>query len=189
MNESKVAYSNELLEAAFLCALYNLTFVALYIKLYGSLAGIPMMILMTKIDLIDANVYEDICNVYRSTHILDTMEELAAKTGVPKSFITLIKNYEIETELETSVDILTMTALRQMLRLADDFFEEQMDLLNINPSAQSSEENPGVEEEEEAGRVPPTPSLGLDPAIAGIITKKQGRNAQKTSPSKPKNIL
>ena len=149
-----------------------------------------MMILMTKIDLIDAHVSEDLTNIYQSTHILDTMEELAAKTGVPKSFITPIKNYEIETELETPVDILTLSALRQILRLADDFFEEQMDLLHINSSAQSSEENPGEgEEEREAGRVPLTSSLGLDPAIAANLNKNQGRNAQKTSPAKPKNIL
>lgn len=87
------------------------------------------MILMTKIDEVDRMVSKDLKNVYLSIEVRDAMEELSRRTGVPMSYITPIKNYEKETELEPAVDISTLTSLRQMLRLADDCFEDIMEIV------------------------------------------------------------
>ena len=53
--------------------------------------------------------------VYHSTAIEGDIEALANKLGVPISQILPIKNYHKETELNLTVDVLAMSALRQML--------------------------------------------------------------------------
>lgn len=116
------------------------------------LAGIPMMILMTKVDKLDQIVSDSTWQVNHSTEVRDAMESLSSKTGVPMSYIMPVKSYERETELEPAIDILTLTALRQMLRLADDFFEDQMDMLGITPGSDSDtdtdEKTPRAKDEE-----------------------------------------
>ena len=91
----------------------------------------PFVILFTKIDCLDSAVKDDLSMVYHSTVIEGDIETLANKLGVPLSQILPIKNYHKETELNPAIDVLAMSALRQMLRLADDYFEEQMDLLGV----------------------------------------------------------
>ena len=76
-------------------------------------------------------VKNDLSKVYHSTTIEENIETLADKLGVPLSQILPIKNYHKETELITAVDMLAISTVRQMLRLADDYFEEQMDILDV----------------------------------------------------------
>ena len=95
------------------------------------------MILMTKVDKVDPLVDEDLTNVYRSAEVGEAMEQLSNKTGVPMTYIMPVKSYHKEIELEVPTDILTLTALQRMLRLADGYFEDQMDLLNVNPKEDS----------------------------------------------------
>ena len=94
-------------------------------------AGVPFVILFTKIDCLDRAVKDELSLVYHSTAIEGDIEALGDKLGVPLSQILPIKNYHKETELNPAVDVLAMSAVRQMLRLADDYFEEQMDLLGV----------------------------------------------------------
>ena len=44
-----------------------------------------------------------------------------------------MKNYESETELDMCVDILALSTVRQIFRAADDYFDDQLDLLGIEP--------------------------------------------------------
>ena len=107
------------------------------------------MILMTKVDKIDPLVDKDLTNVYRSVKVREVMVQLSNKTGIPMTYIMPVRSYLVmsypvksdpkEIGLEVPTDILTLTALQRMLRLADDYFEDQMDLLNINPKADSEE--------------------------------------------------
>ncbi|XP_077866007.1 uncharacterized protein LOC100377780 [Saccoglossus kowalevskii] len=89
--------------------------------------GIPLIVLLTKIDTACPYVNRDTSMVYRSKYILEKVDELSYKLGVPKSSILPVKNYESELELDTKIDILALSAIRQMLRFSDNFFDDQLD--------------------------------------------------------------
>ena len=95
-------------------------------------ADVPFVILLTKVDCLDIQVEQDLSKVYHSTGIQDDMRALSDKVGIPISHIMPVKNYHEETELITALDVMTMSAIRQILRLADNYFEEQMDLQGVN---------------------------------------------------------
>ncbi|XP_078000775.1 uncharacterized protein LOC144453372 [Glandiceps talaboti] len=89
--------------------------------------GIPLIVLLTKVDTACPYVNRDLSLVYRSKYIQEKVEEISYKLGVPRSSILPVKNYESELELDTKVDVLALTALRQMFRFADNFFDDQLD--------------------------------------------------------------
>ncbi|XP_024134776.1 interferon-induced protein 44-like isoform X1 [Oryzias melastigma] len=95
-----------------------------------NLMGIPQLLLLTKGDEACALVREDIRNVYKSGYIKDLMQEAAARVGVPLSCIIPVKNYSEELELDTNTDILLLSAVVQMLRFVDNFFDEISDQLS-----------------------------------------------------------
>ena len=137
---------------------------------------------MTKVDKIDPLVNEDLTNIYRSVEVCDTVEELSNKTGVPISYIMPVKSYEREIELELPIDILTLTALRQMLRLADDYFEEKMDALNIHPGTESEEDSDSEE------CLPTTVGAAKHSELGNNLDIQQQNNGRKISSDK-KNVL
>ncbi|XP_024120547.1 interferon-induced protein 44-like [Oryzias melastigma] len=95
-----------------------------------NLMGIPQLLLLTKVDEACALVREDVRNVYRSGYIKELMQEAAARVGVPLSCIIPVKNYSEELELDTNTDILLLSAVVQMLRFVDNFFDEISDQLS-----------------------------------------------------------
>ncbi|XP_024144342.1 interferon-induced protein 44-like [Oryzias melastigma] len=99
-----------------------------------NLMGIPQLVLLTKIDEACALVRKDIRNVYKSGYIKDLMQEAAARVGVPLSCIIPVKNYSEELELDTNTDILLLSAVIQMLRFVDNFFDEISDQLSSVPT-------------------------------------------------------
>ncbi|XP_070576467.1 interferon-induced protein 44-like isoform X2 [Ptychodera flava] len=97
------------------------------IRTHVNQRGIPLIVLLTKIDTACPYVNRDLAFVYRSKYLREKVEEISYKLGLPRSSILPIKNYECELELETKVDILALSALRQMFRFADNFFDDQLD--------------------------------------------------------------
>uniref|UniRef100_A0A8C4HLT2 TLDc domain-containing protein n=1 Tax=Dicentrarchus labrax TaxID=13489 RepID=A0A8C4HLT2_DICLA len=89
-----------------------------------NLMGIPQLVLMTKVDDACPFVSEDIRNIYRSSYIKEMMQEVSVRTGVPLSCVVPVKNYSKELELDQNCDILLLTAIIQMLRFADNYFDE-----------------------------------------------------------------
>ncbi len=55
------------------------------------------------------------------------MQEVNARIGVPLSCVVPVKNYSEELELDMNCDILLLTAVNQMLRFADNYFDEISD--------------------------------------------------------------
>ncbi|XP_051233351.1 interferon-induced protein 44-like isoform X4 [Dicentrarchus labrax] len=94
-----------------------------------NLMGIPQLVLMTKVDDACPFVSEDIRNIYRSSYIKEMMQEVSVRTGVPLSCVVPVKNYSKELELDQNCDILLLTAIIQMLRFADNYFDELSDRL------------------------------------------------------------
>ncbi|NP_001373755.1 uncharacterized protein isoform X3 [Danio rerio] len=86
--------------------------------------GIAQIVLMTKVDEACPLVDEDLENVYLSSYIKTKVQEVSSRLGVPVSCVLPVKNYSQELELELNCDVLLLTALQQMLRFADDYFDD-----------------------------------------------------------------
>ncbi|XP_039538263.1 interferon-induced protein 44-like [Pimephales promelas] len=86
--------------------------------------AIPQMVLMTKVDETCPHVQNDLENIYASSYIKTKMQEVSSRLGVPVSCVLPVKNYSQELELELKCDVLLLNAIQQMLRLADDYFDD-----------------------------------------------------------------
>ncbi|KAJ7993305.1 hypothetical protein DPEC_G00271050 [Dallia pectoralis] len=97
-------------------------------KLQQQLATIrKMLVLLTKVDEACPWVADDLKNVYDSQYIKTKAQEVRCQLGVPLSCIVPVRNYSEELELVTSYDILLLSALVQMLRVANNYFDEVSD--------------------------------------------------------------
>lgn len=52
------------------------------------------------------------------------MHEVSDRLGLPLSCIVPVKNYSKELEVDPNCDIVLLSAVIQMIRLADDYFDE-----------------------------------------------------------------
>ncbi|XP_036970535.1 interferon-induced protein 44-like isoform X1 [Acanthopagrus latus] len=95
-----------------------------------NLMGIPQLVLLTKIDEACPLVKEDVRNVYKSDYIKEMMQEVSTRLGVPLSCVVPVKNYSEELELDPNCDILLLCAVQQMLRFADNYFDDISDQLS-----------------------------------------------------------
>ncbi|KAJ8395511.1 hypothetical protein AAFF_G00032450 [Aldrovandia affinis] len=86
--------------------------------------GVPQVVLLTKVDEACPSVAEDLRNVYLSPTIENEIQELSAQLGIPVSCVVPVKNYCFELELQESCDVLLLSALLQMLRFADNYFDD-----------------------------------------------------------------
>ncbi|XP_073331980.1 interferon-induced protein 44-like isoform X2 [Pagrus major] len=89
-----------------------------------NLMGIPQLVLLTKVDEACPLVTEDVRNVYKSYYIKQMMQEVSTRLGVPLSCVVPVRNYSEELELDPNCDILLLNAVKQILRFADDYFDE-----------------------------------------------------------------
>ncbi|XP_044056400.1 interferon-induced protein 44-like [Siniperca chuatsi] len=92
-----------------------------------NLIGIPQLVLVTKVDEACPLVTEDVKNIYNSGYIKELMQEVGARLGVPLSCVVPVKNYSEELELDPNSDILLLSAVIQMLRFGDNYFDEISD--------------------------------------------------------------
>ncbi|XP_073332905.1 interferon-induced protein 44-like [Pagrus major] len=95
-----------------------------------NLMGIPQLVLLTKVDEACLLVKEDVRNVYKSDYIKQMMQEVSTRLGVPLSCVVPVRNYSEELELDPNCDILLLSAVKQMLRFADNYFDEISDQLS-----------------------------------------------------------
>uniref|UniRef100_H2ZMU3 Uncharacterized protein n=1 Tax=Ciona savignyi TaxID=51511 RepID=H2ZMU3_CIOSA len=86
--------------------------------------GIPIIVLVTKIDKACEHTRGDVSLVYRSSTIQHLIAQASNKIGIPVSHILPVKNYTHEIELDPWVDVLALSALQQMLRFTDNYFDE-----------------------------------------------------------------
>ncbi|XP_053389877.1 interferon-induced protein 44-like [Mercenaria mercenaria] len=86
---------------------------------------IPRIVLLTKVDVLCETVAENICNVYESAKVQKAVTVAENLFHVPKMNIFPVQNYNEDTDLDTSKNILLLLALRQMVNFATDFINEQ----------------------------------------------------------------
>ncbi|XP_041064525.1 interferon-induced protein 44-like isoform X2 [Carcharodon carcharias] len=84
---------------------------------------IPQIVLLTKVDKECPLVANDLEMVYHSDLIVNKVTEIGQQLGIPISYIIPVKNYWSDHELDNATDILILSALVQILRYADDYFE------------------------------------------------------------------
>ncbi|NP_001122200.1 interferon induced protein 44c1 [Danio rerio] len=85
--------------------------------------GIPQLVLLTKVDEACPLVAEDLKNIYQSHYIQRIMQEVSTRLGVSLSAVVPVKNYYQELEVDPQTDILLLSALIQMLRAAEGYFD------------------------------------------------------------------
>ncbi|XP_078341221.1 interferon-induced protein 44-like [Crassostrea virginica] len=100
--------------------------------------GLPQIVVLTKLDKICSNVNDDVTNTFTSSAVRDAVNKVANITGLPRSHVLPVKNYENETKLKTEINILLFYALRKCLDFADDFIDEQIDNLPQEKKKNSS---------------------------------------------------
>lgn len=66
--------------------------------------------------------------MYNSKTVEDAVNNAADLFAIPRFHVLTVKNYEKESELLTSINILALTALWKSLMFADDFLENQYEL-------------------------------------------------------------
>lgn len=64
------------------------------------------------------------------------MQETSTKLGIPLSSIVPVRNYTEELDLDLNSDILLLSAIIQMLRFADNLFNEVGDQLDNHGTKQ-----------------------------------------------------
>ncbi|XP_067258863.1 interferon-induced protein 44-like [Chanodichthys erythropterus] len=89
--------------------------------------GIPQVIVMTKVDEVCPLVKDNLQKIYTSKKIKQKMEECSNSLGVPVSYIYPVKNYHEEHTTNTTVDILILDALKNIVNFANDYVEDQED--------------------------------------------------------------
>ncbi|KAJ8341992.1 hypothetical protein SKAU_G00319200 [Synaphobranchus kaupii] len=89
-----------------------------------NLMGVPQLVLMTKVDEACQHVRRDLKQVYHSHYVESKVEDLGRLLGIPMACIIPVKNYSQELELDQSSDILLLSAVQQMLRFADNYFDD-----------------------------------------------------------------
>ncbi|XP_078339735.1 interferon-induced protein 44-like isoform X4 [Crassostrea virginica] len=88
--------------------------------------GLPLIVLLTKLDKICPDVNDDVTNTFTSSAVCDAVEKVADIMGLPRAHVLPVKNYESETKLKTGVNILLMEAVERCLDFADDFMDDQL---------------------------------------------------------------
>ncbi|KAK2900763.1 hypothetical protein Q8A67_008878 [Cirrhinus molitorella] len=85
--------------------------------------SIPQLVLLTKVDEACPIVAGDLKNVYQSDYIQKSIHEVSVQLGVSLSAVVPVKNYYQELEVDSETDILLLSALIQMLRAAEGYFD------------------------------------------------------------------
>jgi len=79
-----------------------------------------MALFLTKIDKLGVDFNNDYTNVFKDQTVGRLVESVSEMFGVPRNNVMPVKNYEMEAEVETDVDILALLALRRLQHLAID---------------------------------------------------------------------
>ncbi|XP_028833266.1 interferon-induced protein 44-like [Denticeps clupeoides] len=94
------------------------------IRRKANLLGIPQLVLLTMVDEACSLVAENLQKVYQSLYIEKMMREAAALLGVSLSAVIPVKNYSRELELHSDIDVLLLSAVIQIIRAAESYFDD-----------------------------------------------------------------
>ena len=73
------------------------------------------------------SVEADLSTIFSNTNVKDAVDKASQVFGIPRAQVLPVKNYESETDLDENVNILTLLALRQILRSCQDYLYNQLE--------------------------------------------------------------
>ncbi|KAM8725333.1 interferon-induced protein 44-like isoform 2-T2 [Acanthopagrus schlegelii] len=91
------------------------------IRMEASDLDIPQVAILTKIDEVSPEVKADLKNIYKAQSMKDQMERFSADVGIPMNCIFPVKNYHQEINIDNDIDVLILSALREIISYGDDF--------------------------------------------------------------------
>ncbi|VDI11098.1 Hypothetical predicted protein [Mytilus galloprovincialis] len=92
--------------------------------------GVPQVVLLTKVDKVCPIMTEEsVSRVFYSPIVQEVVDRVSQIMGLPRAHILPLKNYESEMELDDNVSTLALITLQQVLRFADDYMYNYLDLL------------------------------------------------------------
>ncbi|XP_026196903.1 interferon-induced protein 44-like [Anabas testudineus] len=103
------------------------------VRAEASRLGIPQLIILTKIDEVCPEIKEDLRNVYKIKYLKEKMELFSVEVGIPMNCIFPVKCYHEEIELNSDVNSLILSALRDMIHAGEDhihFNQSRSELLD-----------------------------------------------------------
>lgn len=86
--------------------------------------GVPQVALLTKVRNYHGILQEDFLNMNNSMSSQSQIMKIQKMLEIPIYNILMVENYALEWEQDALKDILILSALRQMLRAADDYLED-----------------------------------------------------------------
>nr|KAF6382224.1 interferon induced protein 44 like [Pipistrellus kuhlii] len=86
--------------------------------------GVPQVALLTKVKNYHEVLQEDFLNMNTSMTSQSQIKKIQKMLKIPIYNILMVENYALEWEQDPLKDILILSALRQMLRAADDYLED-----------------------------------------------------------------
>ncbi|XP_053472096.1 interferon-induced protein 44-like [Ictalurus furcatus] len=93
----------------------------------ASLLGIPQVIVMTRVDKACEMVSQDLKKIYYSKKIKEKVDKCNDNMGIPLNAIYPVKNYSESITQDLVIDMLLLTALRDILNFANDYVEREME--------------------------------------------------------------
>ncbi|XP_062393542.1 interferon-induced protein 44-like [Sardina pilchardus] len=95
------------------------------VRAHASLMGIPQIVVLSKVDEACSKVQNDIKMIYRSKTIREKVKHCSHNVGVPEYCIFPVKNYHEENRLNKDMDVLLLTALKEILNFANDYVAKE----------------------------------------------------------------
>ncbi|KAK2883405.1 hypothetical protein Q8A67_017042 [Cirrhinus molitorella] len=95
-----------------------------YIRKKASDLEIPQVIVMTKVDEACRLVKKDLRKIYTSKKIKEKMQMCSKLVGVPMNYIFPV-NYHEEIKTKDDIDVLILSALTQIVQIADDLLNRR----------------------------------------------------------------
>ncbi|XP_006086181.1 interferon-induced protein 44-like [Myotis lucifugus] len=86
--------------------------------------GVPQVALLTKVKNYHGVLQEDFLNMNNTMTSQSQIMKIQAMLKIPISNILMVENYAPEWEQDPLKDVLILSALRQMLRTADDYLDD-----------------------------------------------------------------
>uniref|UniRef100_A0A096M7B6 G domain-containing protein n=2 Tax=Poecilia formosa TaxID=48698 RepID=A0A096M7B6_POEFO len=83
--------------------------------------GIPQLAILSHVDAACGDTEKNLRNVYKSKHLKKKMGDFSSSLGIPMNCILPVKNYSHETQLNSDVTTLILSALRLMVDFGDDY--------------------------------------------------------------------
>eukprot|EP00742_Colponemidia_sp_Colp-10_P006778 GILJ01007264.1.p1 GENE.GILJ01007264.1~~GILJ01007264.1.p1 ORF type:complete len:543 (-),score=65.73 GILJ01007264.1:598-2226(-) len=84
-------------------------------KEFATIRELVPLVVLTKVDMLDPMVEEELASVFRSSMVKDAVDHISAKTGINKTQIMCLKNYSSEYVTSIAIDILLLEIIKRIL--------------------------------------------------------------------------